>query len=131
MAIVLTFFLPCAAALAAKESDFQPLLCKGMLQNRHLKNGTEVDCITDTHAIELEFTRHWAEAIGQSLQYASALERLPGIILVCVERKELCLKHQYLLEQTVTYWRIGMTLWLCDADATKLEDCTVREVNGP
>jgi hypothetical protein len=113
------------------ESHYQPLLCQGMPQNRHLPNGTEVDCITDTHAIELEFTQNWDEAIGQSLQYASALERLPGIILICVKKKDLCFKHQLLLEQTVTYWRIGMTLWLCDADATKLSDCTVRELMQP
>jgi hypothetical protein len=46
---------------------------------RHLPNGTYVDCLNDTYAIEVDFSNKWAEAIGQSLMYAAELERLPGI----------------------------------------------------
>src|SRR5262249_42226858 len=100
-----------------------------MAQNRYLPNGTEVDCISDDYAIEVDFSNKWAEAIGQALMYASELERLPGIILLCRSNEDrgLCLKHAYLIEQTVTYWRIGMTVWQCDADAASLSACNKRE----
>lgn len=111
------------------EKDRQAALCAGMLQNRHLPNGTYVDCLNDEHAIEVDFSNKWAEAIGQALMYAAEFERLPGIILVCRSDHDqsLCLKHAYLIEQTVTYWRIGMTLWRCDASATALADCYRRD----
>jgi len=75
--------LPKAGYAAELEIDYQQRLCAGLFINRHLKNGTEVDCVSDTHAIEVDFTEKWAEAIGQSLQYASKRQRLPGIILIC------------------------------------------------
>lgn len=129
-----TFVGSTAVGHAAElESAYQKRLYIGMLINRHLPNGTEVDCISDTHAIEVDFTNKWAEAIGQSLQYASALRRLPGIILICRSESDpsLCLKHRYLIEQTMSYWRVGMTLWLCEGDAMTLADCRREEICGP
>ena len=35
-----------------------------------LPDGTRCDILTDTHAIEVDFADKWAEAIGQSLNYA-------------------------------------------------------------
>lgn len=112
------------------ERDRQDDLCVGMETNRYLPNGTYVDCVSETYAIEVDFTDKWAEAIGQSLMYASELERLPGIILVCRAEDDpgLCLKHGYLIEQTVNYWRIGMTVWQCDAKDIRLEDCRKIEL---
>lgn len=128
--IFILCFADPANADGRKEIEYQRTLCGGMLINRHLPNGTEVDCISTTHAIEVDFSRHRAEAIGQSLQYASALEKLPGIILICEtgETGTTCLKHRYLVEQTVSYWHIGMTIWLCDADAVGLDDCRREEI---
>ena len=137
-AIALIIAITCLSApkggyAAELEIDYQQRLCAGLLINRHLKNGTEVDCISDTHAIEVDFTNKWAEAIGQSLQYASELQRLPGIILICRSDDDpsLCLKHRYLIEQTMSYWRVGMTLWLCDSESAVLADCTREEICGP
>ena len=36
-----------------------------------MKDGTRCDILTSTHAIEVDFAKKWAEAIGQSLNYAS------------------------------------------------------------
>jgi len=36
-----------------------------------MKDGTRYDILTSTHAIEVDFAKKWAEAIGQSLNYAS------------------------------------------------------------
>ena len=35
-----------------------------------MPDGTRCDILTDTHAIEVDFADKWAEAIGQSLNYA-------------------------------------------------------------
>ena len=35
-----------------------------------MKDCTRCDILTATHAIEVDFARKWAEAIGQSLNYA-------------------------------------------------------------
>ena len=95
------------------ERDFQTGLCADLLQNCYLPNGTYVDCISSTHAIEVEFSQKWAEAIGQALMYASELKRRPEIILICRPEtsQSACPTHAYLIEQTVTYWRIGMSVW--------------------
>lgn len=131
LAAAATLVVPTAAQ--ELERDRQAQLCAGLVQNRHLPSGTEVDCISDTHAIEVDFTSKWAEAIGQALQYASALERLPGIILVCRagDDPSLCLKHRLLIEETVSYWRIGMTLWLCGADDVRLDQCARDDIFQP
>ena len=47
-----------------------------------LADRTRVDCLTDTHAIELDFADKWAEAVGQSLHYASLTGKKAGIILI-------------------------------------------------
>lgn len=124
---IVTLALPIAGQ--ELERDRQEQLCAGMQINRYLPNGTYVDCVTDDYAIEVDFSNKWAEAIGQSLMYAAELERLPGIVLVCHRDTDpsLCLKHGYLIEQTVNWWRIGMTVWQCGADDIRLDQCRREE----
>lgn len=31
----------------------------------------------------------------------------------------------------MSYWRVGMTLWLCDSESAALADCTREEICGP
>lgn len=47
-----------------------------------LSGGSRVDCLTETHAVEVEFAKKWKESIGQSLYYAKKTGRTPGIVLV-------------------------------------------------
>ena len=112
------------------ERGRQEQLCAGMEIGRYLPNRTYVDCVNDGYAIEVDFSNKWAEAIGQSLMYASELERLPGVILICRAGEEQgnCLRHSYLIEQTLNYWRIGMTVWNCGADDVRLADCRKVEL---
>jgi hypothetical protein len=50
---------------------------------KHLPSGGRVDCLAAEYAIEVDWANHWAEALGQSLYYAGATNRKPGIILLC------------------------------------------------
>jgi hypothetical protein len=124
---------PASPVNARDELAHQVELCRGMQMGRYLQNGTIVDCVNDTYAIEVDFDDKWAEAIGQSLSYASTLQRLPGIILVCRENVDegLCLSHLLRIEETVTYWHIGMTIWACTASATSLDECRKEELMQP
>ncbi len=113
-------------ALAFKEIEVQERYCVGLPINQYLNDGTEVDCIRGDLAIEVDFTEHWAQSIGQSLHYAQLLARRPAVILVCNEnlRVDTCRRHVKRFVDTINHWRIGMLLWFCDAkhDAS-LNDC--------
>jgi hypothetical protein len=48
-----------------------------------LEDRTRVDCLTDTHAIEFDWCKKWAEAIGQALYYSKMTGRAPVVVLIC------------------------------------------------
>ena len=45
-------------------------------------DGTRVDCLTDTHAIEFDFANKWAESIGQALYYKYKTGKRAKVILI-------------------------------------------------
>jgi len=51
-----------------------------------MPDGTRCDILTDTHAIEVDFADKWAEAIGQSLNYAMQTGKKAGIVLVLKDK---------------------------------------------
>ena len=54
-----------------------------------LDDGSRVDCETDTHSIEFDFGKKWAEAIGQALYYSSKTGKQPGIVLIIAKDNDL------------------------------------------
>lgn len=54
-----------------------------------LDDMTRCDCLTQDHAIELDFARKWAEAIGQALHYGNLTGKKPGIVLIIENDDEL------------------------------------------
>ena len=53
-----------------------------------MPDGTLCDVLTPRHAIEVEFTLKWTEAIGQSLHNVLQTGKLDGILLILTEPKE-------------------------------------------
>lgn len=47
-----------------------------------LPDGCRVDLLTEHEAIEVDWSRKWCEAVGQSLYYALQTDRCAGIILL-------------------------------------------------
>ena len=47
-----------------------------------LDDGTRVDVLTDSYAVEFDFAQKWAEAVGQSLYYAYKTGKQPAIVLI-------------------------------------------------
>jgi hypothetical protein len=63
------------------EKYYQTQLCNNLdgVMEQSLLDRTRVDCLTDEYAIEVDFAKKWAEAVGQSLYYAEMTEKPPGI----------------------------------------------------
>lgn len=87
MKIIISLFLllpSLAFAADYPERAYQEAWCarQGGLTEVVLKGGSRVDCLTETHAVEVEFAPKWKEAIGQSLYYAKKTGKKPGIVLI-------------------------------------------------
>jgi len=71
------------AVLSGEAEEVERLASKynGEVEVR-LHDGSRVDLLTSTHAIEVDYSRKWAEGIGQSLHYSILTNRKPGLILL-------------------------------------------------
>ena len=97
------------------ERDYQQVWCdahSGEVEVR-LRDSTRVDCIADidgvAYAIDFDFAKKWAEAIGQSMYYAKMTRREPGVVLI-VEDFDSDLKH--INKITYAMQDAGIRLWL-------------------
>lgn len=70
-----------------KEKDYVAAYCKGEI-DFVLPDKTRVDCLSDEYAIEFDFGKKWAEAIGQSLYYAKMTGKKPAIALILNSPKD-------------------------------------------
>lgn len=64
-----------------READYVNAYCKGEIEYR-LPDKTRVDCLTDEYAIEFDWSKKWAESIGQSLYYAKITGKKPAVALI-------------------------------------------------
>lgn len=82
---------PLLAAHVHPEKFYQNQWCNdhGGQQEVVLDDGTRIDCLTDTHAIEFDFAPKWAESVGQSLHYALKTGKKPGIVLIMENPKDI------------------------------------------
>jgi len=71
-------------------------------------NGTRVDILTESHAIEIEYAYNWYEAVGQSLYYSELSGKKPGIILILAKRKEY---KKYIDRTLLLSNKYGITVW--------------------
>lgn len=89
---LLMILLVLSLSLQAKnERYYQKLFCDkigGKIEYR-LSDGTRIDCLTDTHAIEVDFARKYAESVGQSLHYSIMTNRKAGVYLIIKKRSEI------------------------------------------
>ncbi|MBZ0218085.1 MAG: hypothetical protein K8F25_16130 [Fimbriimonadaceae bacterium] len=117
-----------------KEKDAQERLCAGMaLEWVVTTTLARVDCLSATHAIEVDWADKWAESIGQALYYAYETGKEPGIVLVCknpAEDAAKCLKHGLMAESTLAHFGIKATVWHCDIDTEVLDECRIRLIGS-
>ena len=53
-----------------------------------MTDGTRCDILTEDYAMEVDFAHKWAEAIGQSLNYARLTGKRAGIVLIIKRNKD-------------------------------------------
>ena len=82
--LLATALLLCSFSATARERTYQMTWCAANNGTAEvvLSDGTRVDCVTATHAVEVDFAPKWAEAIGQALHYALITGKRPGILLI-------------------------------------------------
>lgn len=92
--LILTFtlvFIGCShTAKKYNERHYQTVFCEELdgEMEHVLKDKTRVDCLTDEYAIEVDFAKKWAEAIGQSLHYAHMTGRKPAVGFIMNSEKD-------------------------------------------
>ena len=94
-----------------KERYYQERWCRAHQGKMEavLPDGSRVDCLTPTHAVEVDFASKWAEAIGQALFYASMTEKQPGIVLIAGPRDNA----QVIRLFTVIHrWGLPIDVWV-------------------
>ena len=66
------------------EKDYQTLWCSANngVTEVVLPDKARVDCVLEDYAVEADWAKKWAEAVGQSLYYAKVLNKKPGILLL-------------------------------------------------
>ena len=98
-------------AQAAKEIWYQKVWCDGKKGQMELElpQGPRVDCLTKSHAIEMDFARKWPEAIGQSLYYALLTGRQAGIVLILKSPGDT--HHLKAAREVIERYQLPITLW--------------------
>lgn len=89
MLFLLILFAGCSYA-KKNEKYYQTKFCdmqNGVMEYR-LKDKSRVDCLTDKYAVEVDWAKKWAEAVGQSLYYAHMSHKKPAIVLIARKKKD-------------------------------------------
>ncbi|MEI6125376.1 MAG: hypothetical protein WCQ99_02375 [Pseudomonadota bacterium] len=78
------FFILFTASDFLPEKNYQNIWCQENcgITEAVLDDKTRVDCLTATNAIEFDFAKKWAEAIGQALHYGIKTGKRPGIVII-------------------------------------------------
>ena len=96
---------------APVEAWYQDVWCRGMKGKVEVRmeDGRRIDCLTSTHAIEVEFARKWPEAVGQSLDYSMLTGKEAGIVLVLKTPGD----HAYWqrLKTVINHYNLPIRLW--------------------
>lgn len=99
-------------ALAAHEfveKQYQDTWCnanKGY-QEVVVGSGERVDCLTSQYAIEFDFSKKYAEAVGQSLLYSISTGKSAGIVLILEKSSD----KRYLNRLMLIANRYGIKVW--------------------
>ena len=110
---------PDAAAYEYPERHYQERWCAwhGGESEVVLEDHTRVDCLTKTHAVEVDYGRKWAESIGQALHYGAMTGRTPGVVLIIeTETDERYLQRLFNVGK---HWGLSLTIWAITPDEVR------------
>ncbi|HGX92543.1 MAG TPA: hypothetical protein ENK35_04425 [Candidatus Tenderia sp.] len=69
-----------------------------------------VDCLTPTHAVEVDPGKKWAEGLGQALFYASRTGRRAGVLLITPAGS----RHHRRLQAIIEHYGLPVDVWTID-----------------
>lgn len=98
--------------IGPSEKSYIENTCPGK-PNHRLSDGTYVDCLTESHAIEYERSKNWYESIGQSLYYATETNKKAGVVFIEVREDKRYLNRALKtikaqgLEDKIDIWCLG------------------------
>ena len=98
------------------ESYYRDKWCsehKGKTEYR-LLDRTRVDCLTDEYAVEFDFARKWAEAIGQALHYSLLTGRTGAVVLIIEKKSDARKKSR--VERIVAYYRLPIKVFIMETE---------------
>jgi hypothetical protein len=77
-----------------------------------MKDGTRCEILTTKHAKEVDFAKKWAEAIGQSLNYAMQTGKRPGVALIVLSPSDN--KYIERVRKISAEYSLGLTIYPID-----------------
>jgi len=100
-----------AAGHLQREQYYQDQWCveHGGIAEWRLPDNTRCDCLTRTHAIEVDFARKFYEAIGQSLYYSLQTGRRAGIVLILERPADR--KYFIRLNSVIDHFALPIDTW--------------------
>jgi hypothetical protein len=120
--IVLALLLVCVsfarAANLHPERWYQEKWCAGRGELEVvMADGSRCDCLTPGHAVEFDFAKKWAEALGQSLNYARQTGRTGGIVFIgspiyYLDRHGTERDQVLRAVKTADYYRLPLAIWM-------------------
>lgn len=79
-----------------------------------MSDGTRADCVTETHAVEMDFARKWAEGLGQALRYARLTGKRGAVALIWKNQRDRA-KIMNLIRD-VRYYKLPIDVFLIEAE---------------
>jgi hypothetical protein len=83
-----------------------------------LPDQTRCDCLTKTHAVEVDFAKKWAEAIGQALHYSAQSGKRAGLVLILESRQDQ--KYWARLTKIIAYFGLPIDAWAIPDESFKV-----------
>ena len=121
---ILLTLTKCYAGRLYNETYYQNLWCneqKGITEYK-LSDYTRVDCLTETHAVEFDFAKKWAEAVGQSIHYGMMTDKTPAIVLIIEQSKDFI----YYERLKPICAKLGIELWYMKSPNYKKTPLTIK-----
>ena len=76
-----------------------------------LSDKTRCDCITESHAVEVDYASKWYQAIGQSLHYSVVTGKKPGVVLIAGPDDQ---KYIDRLRRVIKTNDLEVTVWIVE-----------------
>lgn len=110
--LIIYLLLACCASQknTLNERYYQKKWCArvGGLMEVVLADKTRCDCLTETHAIEVDFAGKW-EAVEQALHYARMTGKKAGIVFIC--RKAGDQRKVQRTQENINIYKLPITIW--------------------